>query len=196
MKVYAHYKEVGNIAYRWRTLLQFGSSWHIIGSVVMKNPGSAYPVKEVHLPELYAIDGTSEWYEFKGDITMTCISELFTEYHKTDHLNGVIQIFNLFNVKEANLNKALTLYGDCCPSTIEQDLSDIVLPAYLGWGKLGTDSRFREQATRFFDVVKAQKHYLDNNFNANPFFHPLYLMRYGKTKGNVKKVRAAFTSAL
>ena len=43
MKVFAHYydsDETGN-NYRWRTLLQFGASWDIIGSVVMKNPGSA-----------------------------------------------------------------------------------------------------------------------------------------------------------
>ncbi|GIJ93186.1 hypothetical protein CAPN002_04040 [Capnocytophaga stomatis] len=44
MKVYAHFfEEKGEkeVQYRWRTLLQFGDSWEIIGSVVMKNPGSA-----------------------------------------------------------------------------------------------------------------------------------------------------------
>ena len=48
MKVYAHYKGKektgdGN-SYRWRTLLQFGDSWECIGSVFMKNPGSAKPL--------------------------------------------------------------------------------------------------------------------------------------------------------
>lgn len=45
MKVFAHCydsDETGN-NYRWRTLLQFGTSWDILGSVVMKNPGSAEP---------------------------------------------------------------------------------------------------------------------------------------------------------
>ena len=43
MKVFAHYhkSETTGKDYRWRTLLQFGTSWDIIGSVVMKNPGSA-----------------------------------------------------------------------------------------------------------------------------------------------------------
>jgi hypothetical protein len=46
MKVFAHY--LGNdknwnlskdgFQYRWRTILQFGNSWDVIGSVVMKNP--------------------------------------------------------------------------------------------------------------------------------------------------------------
>ena len=48
MKVYAHYRGKektgdGN-SYRWRTLLQFGDSWECIGSVFMKNPGSAKPL--------------------------------------------------------------------------------------------------------------------------------------------------------
>ena len=52
MKVFAHYyqsEETGN-NYRWRTILQFGTSWDIIGSVVMKNPGSAEPNNSVYEP--------------------------------------------------------------------------------------------------------------------------------------------------
>lgn len=30
-----------NHGFRWRTLLQYGNSWEVIGSVVMKNPGGA-----------------------------------------------------------------------------------------------------------------------------------------------------------
>ncbi len=30
-----------NNGFRWRTLLQYGNSWEVIGSVVMKNPGGA-----------------------------------------------------------------------------------------------------------------------------------------------------------
>ena len=43
MIVYTHYKTIEefNFGYRWRTLLQFGSSWDMIGSVVMTSPGSS-----------------------------------------------------------------------------------------------------------------------------------------------------------
>lgn len=47
MKVFAHYECNENIEYRWRTLLQFGSSWDVLGSVVMKNPGSARPCTQI-----------------------------------------------------------------------------------------------------------------------------------------------------
>ena len=43
MNVYTHYRTIApSIGFRWRTLLQFGDGWNVIGSVVMKNPGSAY----------------------------------------------------------------------------------------------------------------------------------------------------------
>ena len=42
MRVYTHYTKITEKeGFRWRTLLQFGDSWNIIGTVVMKNPGSA-----------------------------------------------------------------------------------------------------------------------------------------------------------
>ena len=44
MKVYTHFylmDENTAIGFRWRTLLQYGNSWEVIGSVVMKNPGGA-----------------------------------------------------------------------------------------------------------------------------------------------------------
>ncbi|MBO5824912.1 MAG: hypothetical protein J6Q93_08170, partial [Prevotella sp.] len=93
MKVYAHFREKDGVMYRWRTLLQFGNSWQVIGSVVMKNPGSAYPLTPNQpvsdmfiLPELQAIDDSEPWYEFKPDITMSCITRLFGVQ------SGVIQI--------------------------------------------------------------------------------------------------------
>ena len=39
MKVYTHYNKIANtdMGYRWRTLLQFGNSWDVIGSIVIPN---------------------------------------------------------------------------------------------------------------------------------------------------------------
>lgn len=52
MKVFTHYTKITEQEeFRWRTLLQFGESWDIIGSVVMKNPGSAAVSRAVTDPE-------------------------------------------------------------------------------------------------------------------------------------------------
>lgn len=220
MKVYAHFREEGGRMFRWRTLLQFGYSWQVVGSVVMKNPGSAYPLTPNQcvsdmfiLPELQAIDDSEPWYEFKPDITMSCITRLFGVQ------SGVIQIFNLFNIREADLAQALHLYDEASPcvyeqqanphpssltsppssillSTTEQDISQLKGPVYLGWGPLGSDGRFRQKAQMIFDAVKDRMNYLNPDFDSNPFFHPLYLMQYGAKKPEVVEVRRLFEEAI
>lgn len=220
MKVYAHFREEGGRMFRWRTLLQFGDSWQVVGSVVMKNPGSAYPLTPNQcvsdmfiLPELQAIDDSEPWYEFKPDITMSCITRLFGVQ------SGVIQIFNLFNIREADLSQALHLYDEASPcvyeqqanphpsslashpsslllSTTEQDISQLKGPVYLGWGPLGSDGRFRQKAQQIFEAVKGRMSYLNPDFDSNPFFHPLYLMQYGAKKPEVVEVRRLFEEAI
>ena len=112
MKVFAHYfksKETGN-DYRWRTLLQFGSSWNIIGSVVMKNPGSAAPLKVVEdcdiINHLQSFDAENTWYAFSADTTKRMIELLFSTYYQSS-LDGIVQVFNLLNVRDPNLELAL-----------------------------------------------------------------------------------------
>lgn len=58
MKVFAHYIKddtTGN-EYRWRTLLQIGNSWNIIGSIVYnrKNEMYNFPKRNVHFSRFFA----------------------------------------------------------------------------------------------------------------------------------------------
>ena len=195
MKVYAHYyndKEVKN-EYRWRTLLQFGTSWNIIGSVVMKNPGSASPLKCIReenlLDKLYSFSNEYEWFEFSADNTMQCIEALFRCYYrhntKDSDLNGVIQIFNLMNVKDPNLEIAIERNKRTTHSfsvTIERDVNNLVAPIYLGWGGLGFSSMFVENAKIVFKkaIESFNCKYLTETFEDNVFYHPQYLMTRGK----------------
>ena len=195
MKVYAHYyndKEVKN-EYRWRTLLQFGTSWNIIGSVVMKNPGSASPLKCIReenlLDKLYSFSNEYEWFEFRADNTMQCIEALFRSYYrhntKDSDLNGVIQIFNLMNVKDPNLEIAIERNKRTTHSfsvTIERDVNNLVAPIYLGWGGLGFSSMFVENAKIVFKkaIESFNCKYLTETFEDNVFYHPQYLMTRGK----------------
>ncbi len=122
MRVFTHYREISgenSDGFRFRTLLQFGSSWDIVGSVVMKNPGSANfkspePIKDEELlsPLMKFDDGQNDdsWYEFKADNTMRCIASMFTEcfqWNTSRPLEGVVQIFNLFYIKDVNLHAGL-----------------------------------------------------------------------------------------
>ena len=195
MKVYAHYyndKEVMN-EYRWRTLLQFGTSWNIIGSVVMKKPGSASPLKcireEILLDKLHSFSNKYEWFEFSADNTMQCIEALFKSYYrhntKDSDLNGVIQIFNLMNVKDPNLELAIERNKRTTHSfsvTIESDINSLVAPIYLGWGGLGFSPTFIAYAKIVFKkaIESLNCKYLTETFEDNVFYHPQYLMSRGK----------------
>ena len=98
------------IGFRWRTLLQYGNSWEVIGSVVMKNPGGAKFKSPTHqaiddaetLRQLRHFDESKDkWYEFGSDTTIDCVGDLFAFYYdlpRREDLNGVIQIFNLFYI--------------------------------------------------------------------------------------------------
>ena len=130
-KVYTHYLCEHDVEYRWRTILQIGDSWEVRGTLFMKNPGSSNnlkankkPIKnEALLAKLREFDETKasldyDWLEFSIDNTMVCAENLFKAYYeaKNNTLNGVIQIFNLFNIRDANLTKALNkLKGNVIP---------------------------------------------------------------------------------
>ena len=205
MKVFAHYyksEETGN-DYRWRTILQFGMSWEIIGTVVMKNPGSAQPLSPVFdsitLEQLKKFSNDTEyaWYSFSSDNTMQNIGQLFCSYYKTSTLNGVIQIFNLMNVRDPNIELAITKNNNSIypfSRTAESDVKFIVAPVYLGWGNLWNQPLFREDADLFFHVVQEQHNgkYLFPQIADNKLYHPQYLMGVGRNSPQSLFVLNAF----
>ncbi len=211
MKVYTHYYPIDDTGdgFRWRTLLQFGDSWEVIGSAVMKNPGSArflYPDKrsitDVELlSKLRKFDNAEtandDWYEFSVDSTMACVGRLFAQHHKyaKSPLNGVIQIFNVFYIKEADLGKALAkaeLFKT--PESITQfDLEHLKAPVYLGFSGLARHKIYGKVAKRFFDkALELGVKYLNADYNKNAFIHPQYLMLFGKNRPNIVSVRERF----
>lgn len=211
MKVFAHYykSETTGNDYRWRTLLQFGTSWDIIGSVIMKNPGSAAPLssvnepttleqlKHLELPKLFSEESEYAWYSFSCDDTMQKVEKLFCSYYKTSTLNGIIQVFNLMNVRDPNLELALIKNNNAVypfSKTIEKDIMSLVAPVYLGWGDLWKKQPFREDAEKFFTAVqnKFDGKYLFPQLKDNRFYHPQYLMGVGLSSPMSKFLLNAF----
>ena len=211
MKVYTHYYPINNSTdgFRWRTILQFGKSFDIIGSVVMKNPGSANFLQEEPISDKLILDylqkfdnSSDKWYEFKTDQTMLCVGDLFAEYYgvpNRESLNGVIQIFNLFFIKEADLGKALLknksnslmLNFQSTEDMTAYDLECLQAPIYLGFSELAWHKDFTGRAKLFYNAAKEKGMLYLDDFNNNPYIHPLYLMRQGKNtaKGIVQRMR-------
>ena len=213
IKVYTHYLCKNKIEYRWRTIIQIGNSWDICGTIFMKNPGSSKyvepnisPIKNSGLLEkLRTFDDTRtslsyEWYEFSIDRTMSCVINLFKAYYEAHgkQLNGVIQIFNLFNIRDVNVWRAI----DKCKDdgldklvfTTDDDIKHIMSPVYIGWGNLWRNPAHKENAQRIFSEVIKNPSYLCNRIEENKFYHPQYLMSYGKNRKNCKDVLEKFKS--
>ena len=216
MRVYTHYTEIVNTnnGYRWRTILQFGTSWSIIGSIVMKNPGGAnFKYKDHHaeidegvLSHLRKFDSehskNEEWYEFNSDNTLNLVHKLFSERsnaNKLGELNGVIQVFNLFYLKNPNLSEGLAFNNMLNLSEIndrifEDDIQSLTAPIYLGYGNLAQNPQFKVKAKRFFDKATHElgANYLNPNFDDNKFYHPQWLMGRGKNHPNSQYILNAF----
>jgi hypothetical protein len=120
MKVYAEYfKDVG-LSFRRNTILQFGEGWDLIGNVVLANPGSAKPLGRISEESTSKLDKfykkyrngnafkVDNWFEFSVDPTMGFVEKIFNGSYvdKSIELNGVVQLFNTFNIKNQNLQEA------------------------------------------------------------------------------------------
>ena len=112
MKVFAHY--MGNekdwnlsedgFQYRWRTLLKFGDSWNVIGSVIMKNPGSAQPLK-------------SEISKAESDALALFDKRISLPFRLSDSYNFPASLTSRFR-KTVHSGSSLKLY---IPSTLKFD---------------------------------------------------------------------------
>ena len=199
MKVYARYFEENGLGFRRDTILQFGDSWDLIGSIILINPGSASPQNIPIQPEILdkllsfsQIDDPDSWKEFSPDPTMWQIAKLFNGQLIGENrpLNGVIQLFNLFNLRNANLSEAVKLFKEISNSnivSIEDDITKVGdKPVYFGWGNTGKYN-LKDIAEKVFET-QPQQPYLNDNFNDNSFYHPRYLQMGSKKNGNVIKL--------
>ncbi len=195
MKVYAEYFEENNLKFRTNTLLQFGDSWDLIGNIVLANPGSAEPIKslnidtEGYLKKFYTQYKykndfkIGNWYEFAPDQTMYRIKKIFNgEYiGVAKELNGVIQLFNTFNIKNQDLKEAIK------QSNINSDLLFSIgiekyfhnKPTYFGFSKdVLEHDLLRPIAKSIFDNSNSIiKEIYNPCFEDNKFYHPTYINR-------------------
>lgn len=187
IKAYARYFSDPNdckIGYRTNTILQIGNSWDIIGAAFLINPGSAAPLQNAlpsdTLSQLTKISGErTDWFQFSVDATMRWLVNIFSGGYvgAPKELNGVILLFNLFNLRNQDLDMALKQLGSHNHPYIFTTGKDIeaisgVDKIYLGWGRL-YNQELAAKAREIFDALDdKQKYYLNEVFEKNAFTHP------------------------
>lgn len=203
MRVYARYFESDGIEYRMDTLLQFGDSWELIGNIVLANPGSAAPARRIADDERKLVEtfweeyrktqyfDQSDWFAFDVDPTMQRIEKIFNGWYvdQTDtlRLDGVIQLFNVFNIKNQNLSEAIDAIN-----SVDAE-SELLFskgahnyfddkPTYFGFSsKVMSDSRLLSVAKAIFDnSSEAIKSIYNGDFEKNNFYHPTFVSRAHK----------------
>ena len=101
-----------------------------------------------------------DWFEFSPDSTMNCVGDLFVYYYDKSNKNdlqGVVQIFNLFiwSIGVETLGKALELHKKnkfpfaSEEEIIQNDISQLKAPIYLGFAGLAFDKYYADRAKRF-----------------------------------------------
>ncbi len=208
MKVYAEFINDESLIFRTRTLLQFGDSWDLIGSIVMKNPGSAKPGKGIDnviaekLSKYYNEKINSEyWFVSDGDPTMRDILPIFNGNYvnKNFKLDGVIQIFNLYNICSPNVDFAHKKGNETQSPFLLPDVDAMILdfkkkPVYIGFGDFYTNKKskniafLKNSAVKIFEFVKKSAFdYLEDDFlideqyyHKNHFYHPQFLNKPSK----------------
>lgn len=206
MRVFAKYFTKEGFEYRKNTLLQFGTiddpdSWKLIGSLFLINPGSAEPINKNMCIDGYELNKIlkflpnekkcNDWFEFKDDPTMRWIESLFSGKYinKSKPLKGIIQLFNLFNLRDPDLENAIVKMAENKENvqmfSYREDLELIEdKPVYLGWGLKGkSDEILREFSENIFNKIKSESanQYLKDKFEDNSFYHPRFInMSYKK----------------
>lgn len=195
MKVYAEYFEEKGSTFRTNTILQFGNSWNLIGNIVLANPGSAEPIQSLDKNTIDNLSNfyksykneddfkSANWHQFSPDQTMHRIKKMFNGDYidSKKELNGVIQLFNTFNIKNQYLEEAITqidIKSNLLFSIgIEKYFHD--KPTYFGFSNdVLCDERLREVAKNIFDNSSDEiKKIYKQKFEDNKFYHPTYINR-------------------
>lgn len=194
MNVFAEYLTENDLNYRKRTLLQFGDSWELIGSAVLKNPGSACPIgrlseQEVDQVKHFIRTGdfiSDHWYSFQSDQTMRVLAKIFNGGFTGNsiQLNGVIQLYNLIDLQEPDILLIRSKISNNPSNHLFPVVVDIIKsfqdrPVYFGWfdlWKIVPETEMLAKAL-FHHIENSPYRYFDSDFESSKFYHPLYVNR-------------------
>ena len=188
LECFAYWKETPSGGVRWGTLITAGGDPTIVGNAVLKNPGSAEPAPSLFRRE----DGRMN---FTVDATMHALADLFLLR------SGTIRLFNLLDIRAVNPDDALRQLD---AGVSEASLEDVAMeltegphvPTYLGWGELWRHPKLEAKARTIFDIVLQDTPSLESVMADNPFFHPLFLMRYGTSRPKCSEQVSRFRNIL
>ena len=199
MKAYAEYFKENGLLYRRNTLLQFGKSWDLIGNVVLANPGSAEPISRTSTDILGLVSTfydkfrngekiqIANWHEFSPDSTMRFVEKIFNGWYldKSIELNGVVQLFNTFNIKNQKLDEAVDQIGIDSDLLFSHNIYKYFndKPTYFGFSNAVLGNKILRSVAKeiFSNSSESVRSIYNEDFSKNSFYHPMYINQaYGQ----------------
>jgi len=203
MKCYARWIKDKENFYRDQTILQFGESWELIANIILLNPGSAVPKSDdsvddflasKNLPYFVKSDYNQNYYEFTIDPLMRNIINCF----KNKYDDGVIKIYNLFNLKNQDSKKALLEYQQNTHNpymhTEKKDILYDNKKVIIATGESNLTDSLKTELKKYIQLADSNNLYAlqkiakqtytfkDSTVNEDGFigsFHPSYTFGYG-----------------
>ncbi len=206
MRVFTHYYPVSDKeGFSWRTLLQFGESWEVIGSVVLgysflhlnsEKTVVSIPRFQVHLSNFDTVDSMEdEWYQYEPNHVMEAISKMFAmrcEY-KGVPLKGIVQIYFLRDIWDAiYYNKEDRDYRKfkIQEKILQYDIESLRPPIYIGFMPVpivAIGSYYKNVEAFFNRAIELGTKYLNKRCGSNEFLNPTSLL-YCVEKNDPKAV--------
>lgn len=176
-KPYAQFEMDLGLMFRTKTYLSTNRDIrHCVGAVIMVNPGSSKPKGELHV--------VNEAYE---DNTLSIVNEIIS---KAYHLKGIvpkpgdyIKIFNIFNLCEWPMNKAIKQFLKHKDSKFMVHSTKINPTAkwvWIGWGPNRPELEDIKNQIR-----KSLEGYEKINWN---YYHPRYIQIKRKKEFIINKI--------
>jgi len=209
MRCFARWEkdDSNEVFFRDQTILQFGENWNLLANFVLLNPGSALPMSDVDQTDLlrskklncFIEPKSGEKYaEFNLDPLMRNIIKLFSSTHS----GGSIKLYNLFNLKNQNSNKAqeelLTYQSHPKMFTRDDEIKYCNAPVIVASGaNAKSNFNLKSQLIRHIKLAEAENLYKLARISKNEFsiikaepdntgfidgsYHPSYTFNYGNS---------------
>lgn len=202
MKIYNHILVHKKQTYYKRTLLQFGNSVNLIGSLVLDSPEKPISQTEIDLnntlviPEFFRSNEifrsgfeTGQWYEINMTPTFEHIEKIFNGHYAGEsfELNGVIQVFYALQTIPQTSNRLFSLIMQANGHLLIENLFSRFYrkPVYFGVGRAYQDEPCSErEADTILSVSRdLQRSVVDNFFRSNKEeYANLYDLELSKNK--------------
>lgn len=199
VKVFGCFTKRNNNIFRTSTYIQFGNSERYLGACVMCNPGASFLLHITQEHQRSLDSGNEVFGEAKMDDTMKQIRSIIEEVYG-EHVEGRVQIFNLFTTKDAKMESAVQEFSNLSveKELLLKDYNDFTAQVHefpwviIGWG-CEDNAKLNKEKRRWIELIREKNRIIIGIQGKKEihFLHPLPHI-YNKRADYIKNIVQLF----